>query len=605
VASLYKPHRFTYRLPDGRYRTPDGKRVTKNTPGAVRVDLGRSEIWYGKFKGADGKFHRKQLCGDKTASKQMLAKLVTDAKMATLGMADTFEEHRTRPLAEHLTEWEAALRADGAGEKHVAGTVGCVRRILAGCQFVVMRDLSASLLQTFLAELREQPGPAVGIDPAKREYTKKELATMLGVKPTAIRPLVRRHNLKATGNGKARRYPRATAEALLSLRRSRSKSIKTCNLYLAAIKQFCRWMVDDRRMPNNPLVHLSGGNVKMDRRHDRRPLSAKELRSVLDAAGANERTFRGLTGRDRHFLYLAAMSSGFRAGELASLTPEAFALDTDAPTVTLRAAFAKNKRTATQPLPPDVAEALRGYLAAKPAGLPVWPGAWWDKAAEMFQADLEAAGIPYVIDGPDGPLYADFHALRHSFIALLDKCGATLKEAMQLARHSDPKLTMAVYGRAQLHDLAGAVEKLPALLSPNSGGEAVRATGTDGAEAVRPRPRLDHTDAVRCEPMRPHDNSPMGEELTERCHNPFVLAGVENDCEGMRGDEESSPRGTLFVTMRAFVGERIVRETGGSNYSAMSCDENGGSGLFGSISGSCRARAASVTLFELARSRRL
>jgi hypothetical protein len=28
-----------------------------------------------------------------------------------------------------------------------------------------------------------------------------------------------------------------------------------------------------------------------------------------------------------------------------------------------------------------------------------------------------------------------------------------LKEAMQLARHSDPKLTMAVYGCAQLYEL--------------------------------------------------------------------------------------------------------------------------------------------------------
>ena len=71
----------------------------------------------------------------------------------------------------------------------------------------------------------------------------------------------------------------------------------------------------------------------------------------------------------------------------------------------------------------------------------------------MLRIDLDAAGIPYAVEGPDGPLYADFHALRHSFIALLDKSGATLKEAMQLARHTDPKLTMAVYGRRQLHDL--------------------------------------------------------------------------------------------------------------------------------------------------------
>jgi hypothetical protein len=81
----------------------------------------------------------------------------------------------------------------------------------------------------------------------------------------------------------------------------------------------------------------------------------------------------------------------------------------------------------------------------------------------MIEGDLAAADIPYVVEGPDGPLFADFHALRHSFIALLDKSGATLKEAMQLARHSDPKLTMARYGRAQLHDLGQAVGRLPEL----------------------------------------------------------------------------------------------------------------------------------------------
>jgi hypothetical protein len=70
-----------------------------------------------------------------------------------------------------------------------------------------------------------------------------------------------------------------------------------------------------------------------------------------------------------------------------------------------------------------------------------------------------AAGIPYVIDGPDGPLYADFHSLRHTYVALLDRSGASLKQAMQLARHSDPKLTMARYGRAQLHDLEETVRR--------------------------------------------------------------------------------------------------------------------------------------------------
>jgi len=98
-----------------------------------------------------------------------------------------------------------------------------------------------------------------------------------------------------------------------------------------------------------------------------------------------------------------AGASGFRAGELATLTPESFGLDADPPTVTLPAEAAKNGRTAVQPLPPDLAAALRGYLAGRPAGKPVWPGTWHGKAADMLRLDLDAAGVPYAVEGPDGP----------------------------------------------------------------------------------------------------------------------------------------------------------------------------------------------------------
>ena len=72
-------------------------------------------------------------------------------------------------------------------------------------------------------------------------------------------------------------------------------------------------------------------------------------------------------------------------------------------------------------------------------------------------------------EGPDGPLYADFHSLRHTFVSLLDQSGATLKEAMQLARHSDPRLTMARYGRAQRHDLAQTVQLAQRMLAKLAG----------------------------------------------------------------------------------------------------------------------------------------
>ncbi len=56
---------------------------------------------------------------------------------------------------------------------------------------------------------------------------------------------------------------------------------------------------------------------------------------------------------------------------------------------------------------------------------------------------------------------------------------------MQLARHSSPILTGAVYGRARLQDLAGAVDRLPSLGSKqpvenDSAAATLKATGTDG-----------------------------------------------------------------------------------------------------------------------------
>src|SRR2546421_12476457 len=94
----------------------------------------------------------------------------------------------------------------------------------------------------------------------------------------------------------------------------------------------------------------------------------------------------------------------------------------------------------------------------------------------MLRIDLGAAGIPFA--DADGKV-CDFHALRHSYITLLERSGVSPKLAQELARHSDIRLTMNVYTHTRLHDLAGAVEGLPALLGDHR--EHLKATGTDGA----------------------------------------------------------------------------------------------------------------------------
>jgi integrase len=500
------------------YRDAAGKRVTKTTPGAVRIDLGLTDDYYGRLSGRLVK-----LCPNKTASEQLLAKMSVDALRQAHGLGDPFAKHRAVPLVTHVSDWEAALAAGGAGKRHVAGSVACVRRVLAGCDFKLTADLAASKVEVFLGQLREDRGQPDAIDPPRETYTQSQVAKIIGVKKRSVASLLRRHRLDATGNGKARRYPRATVEALLTIRR-RGVSGQTSNGYLAAMKQFCAWLVADRRLAENPLTHLEPIEERSDRRHDRRPLSADELRALLATARSSSRVFRNLCGSDREMLYVSAVYTGFRAGELAALTPAAFRLDDGQPRIELGAAFTKNKRTAVQLLPADVAVSLRAYLAGRDLWQPVWAGGWADNAADMLRVDLQAAGIAYAKEGPDGPLYADFHALRHSYVALLDRSGATLKEAMQLARHSDPKLTMAVYGRAQLHDLAEAINRLPTLLSPTTGAERLRATGTDGRAA---------NDGMTGAPLR----APVG--FVDEMAFPQVASGNADPATAATPDDEA------------------------------------------------------------------
>ena len=178
------------------------------------------------------------------------------------------------------------------------------------------------------------------------------------------------------------------------------------------------------------------------------------------------------------------------------------------------------------------------YLTDRPTGQPVWPGNWADNAADMLRIDLDTAGVTYVVEGPAGPLYADFHSLRHSFISLLDKSGASLKVAMQLARHSDPKLTMARYGRAQLHDLGQAVDRLPSL-SSSLETEALRATGTEGAYT----PLTQSSDGQLGKPMV-GDGNEQEEVENIAGRKSLKTQGLEASCDLKMADDGSSPSRT-------------------------------------------------------------
>ena len=65
-------------------------------------------------------------------------------------------------------------------------------------------------------------------------------------------------------------------------------------------------------------------------------------------------------------------------------------------------------------------------------------------------------------------LYADFHALRHTFITNMMKSGVNPKPPQSLARHSTIDLTMNVYTSLTVTDQAAALNTLPGVPQPCS-----------------------------------------------------------------------------------------------------------------------------------------
>ena len=110
--------------------------------------------------------------------------------------------------------------------------------------------------------------------------------------------------------------------------RARGRSAQTSNHYLKSAKTFTRWLVRNRRAPTDALAHLSKLNVNSDRRHDRRALCEEEFRRLLDAA-RNGKRIESIPGADRVMMYTLASWTGFRKGEIGSLTLRSLDLDGD------------------------------------------------------------------------------------------------------------------------------------------------------------------------------------------------------------------------------------------------------------------------------------
>jgi integrase len=230
--------------------------------------------------------------------------------------------------------------------------------------------------------------------------------------------------------------------------KARPASQQTKNHYLTVMKTFCHWALATGKIPNCRLLFLKRG--KVTDAVQRRAATKAELAKIIKVAEQGGEVC-DLTGAERAMLYRVATGTGFRAGELADLHAHHFRLTAKPPFILLPSRSAKNREETPQPITDALAKLMRTYLRGVDG--PVWPGGWSETAAEMLRVDLASAGIPF--ETHEGVM--DFHALRTSFITNLARAGVHPRIAQQLARHSDINLTMQVYTKMGLDELAEAL----------------------------------------------------------------------------------------------------------------------------------------------------
>ena len=148
---------------------------------------------------------------------------------------------------------------------------------------------------------------------------------------------------------------------LLDLREVHGRGIRTSNNYLRAIKHFTGWLLRTKRLTTDPLAYMETLNGDTDLRHDRRPLDSDEFARMVYVAETGPPRV-GFLGRDRAMLYLLAAWTGFRRGELSSLTLRSFDLESSPATVTVKATYSKRKRQDVQVLHPDIVVRFKEWI---------------------------------------------------------------------------------------------------------------------------------------------------------------------------------------------------------------------------------------------------
>jgi integrase len=278
---------------------------------------------------------------------------------------------------------------------------------------------------------------------------------------------------------------RDSVERWLTSDENCTRSARTRNTYLIALKSFANWAVQTERLVSNPVARIAHADEKADQRRQPRALSETEIVALLDAArrrplvearrfnrgwrrGKNGAHLRPETvaklerlGWERALAYRVMVLTGLRLGELGAVRVCDLELDAPRPLLHLAARHTKNREGATIVLRADLAAELRQWIAVGegPADRPLLRAE--QSLLKVFNRDLAFAGIA---KRDERGRTVCIHSLRHSFATMMSRHGVAPRVAQAAMRHSTIDLTMGVYTDPRLLDVGAAIDALPALL---------------------------------------------------------------------------------------------------------------------------------------------
>lgn len=292
-----------------------------------------------------------------------------------------------------------------------------------------------------------------------------------------------------------------SAATFIAWRNTQTLAPKTLNDYQHAISTLLTWLRDTGRIGINPIEQVGRVDGRGKKTFQRRALTDAEAVRLL------------AVHPERRRVYLLALHTGLRLSELRDLRWAD--VDLDAPLIRLRAEATKAKRADVLPITPTARVMLTDWRKAGINSGRVFPNGV--PGHHTFRADLDAASIRRFDDRGHT---VDFHALRVTFITNLYRAGVPQRQAMALARHTDPRLTSHIYTDQDALPLADAVAKLPTYGSGSkdehahgrtqdlvSEGQTLSRPVTSGEQAERSETPKNEaiSDAIGCQEMTPED----------------------------------------------------------------------------------------------------